>query len=56
MVAPAGARIVFIAGQVGWNAQQQFESEDLLPQFEQACATCWRCWPKPAAGPSTSAA
>ena len=36
MVAPAGARIVFIAGQVGWNAQQQFESEDLLPQFEQA--------------------
>lgn len=36
IVAPAGARIVFIAGQVGWTAQQQFESEDLLPQFEQA--------------------
>lgn len=29
-------RILFIAGQVGWNAQQVFESEDLLPQFEQA--------------------
>jgi enamine deaminase RidA (YjgF/YER057c/UK114 family) len=29
-------RIVFIAGQVGWNAQQRFESEDLVPQFEQA--------------------
>jgi enamine deaminase RidA (YjgF/YER057c/UK114 family) len=29
-------RIVFIAGQVGWNAQQVFESEALLPQFEQA--------------------
>ena len=29
-------RIVFIAGQVGWNAQQQFESEDIAPQFEQA--------------------
>lgn len=26
----------FIAGQVGWNAQQVFESEALLPQFEQA--------------------
>jgi enamine deaminase RidA (YjgF/YER057c/UK114 family) len=32
---PAG-RIVFIAGQVGWNAQQKFESEDIAPQFEQA--------------------
>jgi enamine deaminase RidA (YjgF/YER057c/UK114 family) len=32
---PVG-RIVFIAGQVGWNAQQQFESAELAPQFEQA--------------------
>jgi len=29
-------RIVFIAGQVGWNAQQKFESVDIAPQFEQA--------------------
>jgi enamine deaminase RidA (YjgF/YER057c/UK114 family) len=29
-------KIVFIAGQVGWNAQQQFDSEDLVVQFEQA--------------------
>ncbi|MBE0546956.1 MAG: RidA family protein [Rubrivivax sp.] len=29
-------RIVFIAGQVGWNAQQVFESDRLVPQFEQA--------------------
>lgn len=36
IVAPAGARIVFLAGQVGWNDQQRFESEELLPQFEQA--------------------
>lgn len=35
IVVDAG-RIVFIAGQVGWNAQQVFESEALLPQFEQA--------------------
>ena len=34
VVAPG--RIVFIAGQVGWNAQQQFESADIVPQFEQA--------------------
>ncbi len=32
---PAG-RIVFIAGQVGWNAAQEFESAELAPQFEQA--------------------
>lgn len=33
--APAG-RVVFIAGQVGWNAEQKFESEELVPQFKQA--------------------
>lgn len=32
---PAG-RIVFVAGQVGWDAQQTFHSEDIAPQFEQA--------------------
>ncbi|HKB52864.1 MAG TPA: RidA family protein, partial [Ramlibacter sp.] len=31
-------RIVFIAGQVGWDAQQRFASEDIVPQFEQALA------------------
>jgi enamine deaminase RidA (YjgF/YER057c/UK114 family) len=29
-------RIVFVAGQVGWDEQQIFQSEDLVPQFEQA--------------------
>ena len=29
-------RLVFIAGQVGWNAAQRFESEELAVQFEQA--------------------
>jgi enamine deaminase RidA (YjgF/YER057c/UK114 family) len=32
---PAG-RIVFVAGQVGWDAKQKFHSEDVAPQFEQA--------------------
>jgi enamine deaminase RidA (YjgF/YER057c/UK114 family) len=31
-------RIVFIAGQVGWDAQQHFRSEAIAPQFEQALA------------------
>lgn len=35
IVADAG-RIVFIAGQVGWDAQQRFASADIVPQFDQA--------------------
>ena len=35
IVVPAG-RLVFIAGQVGWDEQQRFNSEELRPQFEQA--------------------
>jgi enamine deaminase RidA (YjgF/YER057c/UK114 family) len=31
-------RLVFIAGQVGWDSQQRFASEDLAAQFEQALA------------------
>ncbi len=33
--APPG-RVVFVAGQVGWDEQQQFHSQELAPQFEQA--------------------
>jgi enamine deaminase RidA (YjgF/YER057c/UK114 family) len=32
----ARGRFVFVAGQVGWNAAQVFESEDIAAQFEQA--------------------
>ncbi len=32
---PAG-RLVFVAGQVGWDAQHRFLSEAVAPQFEQA--------------------
>ncbi len=32
----AEGRIVFVAGQVGWNAQQEFASADIVPQFDQA--------------------
>lgn len=35
-VAVAPGRVVFVAGQVGWDEQQRFHSEDLIPQFEQA--------------------
>lgn len=35
-IAVSGGKLVFVAGQVGWNAEQKFESEALAPQFEQA--------------------
>ena len=35
-IAVAAGRIVFIAGQVGWDAAQKFHSTEIAPQFEQA--------------------
>lgn len=37
-MAVQGGTLVFIAGQVGWNAQQKFQSEQIAPQFDQALA------------------
>jgi len=37
-IAVNGGRLVFIAGQVGWDAQQKFHSEQIAPQFDQALA------------------
>ena len=35
-IAVTAGRLVFVAGQVGWNAQQQFASDQIVPQFDQA--------------------
>jgi enamine deaminase RidA (YjgF/YER057c/UK114 family) len=35
-IAVDAGRIVFVAGQVGWDAEQKFQSADLAAQFEQA--------------------
>ena len=34
----AQGRVIFLAGQVGWNAEQRFESEDFVAQTRQALA------------------
>lgn len=34
----AEGRIVFLAGQIGWNAEQRFESGDFIVQARQALA------------------
>jgi enamine deaminase RidA (YjgF/YER057c/UK114 family) len=36
-VAASGV-VVFVAGQVGWNAQRQFDTDDLVAQVRQALA------------------
>jgi enamine deaminase RidA (YjgF/YER057c/UK114 family) len=36
VVANAGGRLLFIAGQVGWNRDQQLVSDDLVEQFDRA--------------------
>jgi enamine deaminase RidA (YjgF/YER057c/UK114 family) len=32
----ARGTMIFVGGQIGWNAQQQFESDDFIAQTEQA--------------------
>ena len=32
----ASGRMVFVAGQIGWNAEQQFESDDFVTQTKRA--------------------
>ena len=34
----ATGRTVFLAGQIGWNAEQKFESRDFVAQARQALA------------------
>jgi enamine deaminase RidA (YjgF/YER057c/UK114 family) len=32
----AGSQLIFTGGQIGWNAQQQFASDDFIAQTKQA--------------------
>ena len=50
-IAVDAGRIVFVAGQVGWNAEQRFESEALAPQFEQALRNVIAVLAEAGAGP-----
>jgi enamine deaminase RidA (YjgF/YER057c/UK114 family) len=36
----ATGRQLFVGGQIGWNAQCQFESDDLVDQVRQALRNC----------------
>ncbi len=43
--------LVFVAGQVGWNAQEQFESDDFVAQVRQALANTVAVLAAAGAGP-----
>ncbi|HET9767808.1 MAG TPA: RidA family protein [Thermoanaerobaculia bacterium] len=36
IIVPAGRRLLFVAGQIGWNAEQQLVGDDFVEQFAQA--------------------
>ncbi|MEM7482184.1 MAG: RidA family protein [Acidobacteriota bacterium] len=36
ILAPAGGRLLFVAGQIGWDGDQRLVSEDFVAQFDQA--------------------
>jgi len=38
VLAEAGGRLLFIAGQIAWNEEQQIVSDDLVAQFDRALA------------------
>jgi enamine deaminase RidA (YjgF/YER057c/UK114 family) len=47
----ASGTVVFVAGQVGWNAEHCFDSEQLAPQFEQALKNILAILAEAGAGP-----
>ena len=47
----ARGRLVFVAGQVGWNAEQVFQTEDLVAQFSQALKNILAVLAEAGAGP-----
>ncbi len=36
VLTPPGVRVLFVAGQIGWDEQQRLVSEDFAAQFERA--------------------
>jgi enamine deaminase RidA (YjgF/YER057c/UK114 family) len=47
----ATGRQIFVAGQIGWNAEQRFESDDFVAQVEQALANIIAVLAEAEAGP-----
>lgn len=46
-----GSRIVFVGGQIGWNGQQQFETDDFALQVRQTLLNIVQVLEQAGAGP-----
>ena len=49
----AEGRLVFVAGQIGWDDAGSFPPEDFAGQPARPCATSSPSWPRRAPAPST---
>ncbi|MBI1729184.1 RidA family protein [Candidatus Acetothermia bacterium] len=47
----AEGKVIFVAGQVGWNAKQQFESDDFVDQVRQTLKNVLAVLKESRAGP-----
>ena len=47
----APGRTIYLAGQVGWNAEQRFESDEFVPQVEQSLRNVSALLTEAGAGP-----
>lgn len=47
----ANSQLIFTGGQIGWNAQQQFESDDFIAQTAQALRNVLAVLQQAGAGP-----
>ena len=55
VLAEPGGRLLFIAGQIGWDRQQQIVSADLVEQFDRALANVVTVVREAGGGPETIA-
>lgn len=47
----AEGKLIFLGGQIGWNAQQEFESEEFVDQFRQTLENIKTLLSEAGAGP-----
>lgn len=51
IAAPANGRTLYLGGQIGWNGQQEFESDDFIDQVRQTLSNIVAILAEAGAGP-----
>jgi enamine deaminase RidA (YjgF/YER057c/UK114 family) len=55
VIAPAGGRLLFVAGQIAWDARQRIISADFVEQFDRALANVLTVVAEAGGGPESIA-